>query len=296
MSHLDRLQRESGTEDLLEALCERLSPTDLQSLLLEVYRRRCRNSKPSEVLKRYKESRFSKPAALNPRAVQTAKIRAYEVFEEDFVPVQLSPLAPLGTCSTVATCDQNKIVSTIRNLEVASDPTNALALECALRRRTQEESHLMTAQRVVRAQHFGEAENFYAHFELVGLVSSGRRGQSFAALHLDAILRFLSDLPRCPQGVVVALTPLDHRGEAALEEIISLQDDFLNCSVTVDRDRESGRGYYQKLCYKVYAEDLEIGDGGYTDWTSQLLGDRKEQCMISGLGLERIAQHFFAQD
>ena len=35
-----RILREAGVPELLEVLAERLSPTDLQSLLLEVYRRR----------------------------------------------------------------------------------------------------------------------------------------------------------------------------------------------------------------------------------------------------------------
>jgi hypothetical protein len=34
---------------------------------------------------------------------------------------------------------------------------------------------------------------------------------------------------------------------------------------------------------------LELVDGGSTDWTQQLLGNRKERLLISGLGLERLA-------
>jgi len=57
-----------------------------------------------------------------------------------FEAVELSPLAPLGWCSSVALDSQNKIVSTARGTEVVSDPTNVLALECA--RRLQEDSGL----------------------------------------------------------------------------------------------------------------------------------------------------------
>jgi hypothetical protein len=38
--YVDRILRESGLDNLLEVLAERLAPTDLQSLLLEVYWRR----------------------------------------------------------------------------------------------------------------------------------------------------------------------------------------------------------------------------------------------------------------
>ena len=46
------LARESGVVGLLEALAERLAPTDLQSLLVEVYRRRAASQTPADLLKR----------------------------------------------------------------------------------------------------------------------------------------------------------------------------------------------------------------------------------------------------
>lgn len=33
----------------------------------------------------------------------------------------------------------------------------------------------------------------------------------------------------------------------------------------------------------------EVGDGGFTDWTAQLLGDAKERCLISCVSTERLA-------
>ncbi|MGA5759927.1 hypothetical protein [Nonomuraea bangladeshensis] len=58
---------------------------------------------------------------------------------------------------------------------------------------------------------------------------------------------------------------------------------------TPDPGRESGRGYYSGLCFKVYADGMEVGDGGFTDWTARLLGNRKERLLISALGLDRLA-------
>lgn len=58
-------------------------------------------------------------------------------------------------------------------------------------------------------------------------------------------------------------------------------------------DRPSGSGYYDRFCFKVFVtfgdHTLEIGDGGLVDWTQQLVASRKERCMISGLGLDRLA-------
>jgi hypothetical protein len=33
----------------------------------------------------------------------------------------------------------------------------------------------------------------------------------------------------------------------------------------------------------------EIGDGGFTDWTQQLVASSKERLLISGVGVDRLA-------
>ncbi len=270
--HLQRLEREAGLPGLIDALSQRLSPTDLQSLMLEVYRRRALALTPKDVLRRYKESRFTRPSPLSTQAMLKVQNLANQALNEEFTAVELSPLAPLGCCSTLATCDQNKIVSTVRNLEVAADPTNALALEAALRRRQQPEVHLAAYQRLVRAQYF-EGPECYGHFTVFCLVSSGRDGRAFLRRQLAVVRRLIPDLD-------LAFTPLDELGEKWVQDYPEDR---------IDRQRESGRGYYQHLCYKVYFEGVDVGDGGFTDWTAQLLGDRKEKLLIAGIGCERLA-------
>jgi hypothetical protein len=34
---------------------------------------------------------------------------------------------------------------------------------------------------------------------------------------------------------------------------------------------------------------VEIGDGGFVDWTQRLTGNRKERLLISGVGVDRFA-------
>jgi hypothetical protein len=34
---------------------------------------------------------------------------------------------------------------------------------------------------------------------------------------------------------------------------------------------------------------LEVGDGGDVDWTARLTSNSKERCVISGLGVDRLA-------
>ena len=62
--------------------------------------------------------------------------------------------------------------------------------------------------------------------------------------------------------------------------------------VVTDRQRQSGRGYYRDLCFKLNvragAAWAEIGDGGFTDWTARLTASAKERLLISGVGIDRV--------
>jgi len=64
---VERIERESGVPGLVSLLAERLTPTDLQSLLLEAYRLRCSRRQPADVLSSYESDRFVHPSALSPR-------------------------------------------------------------------------------------------------------------------------------------------------------------------------------------------------------------------------------------
>jgi hypothetical protein len=71
--------------------------------------------------------------------------------------------------------------------------------------------------------------------------------------------------------------------------------------LTFDRQRTSGRGYYVGAGFQIYVRDLAgteyfIVDGGFTDWTQQLLSNRKERLLTSGMGSERFLFCFFQGD
>jgi hypothetical protein len=63
--------------------------------------------------------------------------------------------------------------------------------------------------------------------------------------------------------------------------------------VTEEPDRDRGLGYYVDAALRITAtsggETLELGDGGFTTWTAQLMGDAKERCLISCISVERLA-------
>src|SRR6266700_4926216 len=171
----------------MEVLVERLTPTDLQSLLLEVYRRRALRVQPGKLLERYERDRFVRPSDLAPGELADFERLVWSLLPEHYTAIELSPLCPLGTNSTVATVDQNKVVTTVRNTEVVADATNVLALECASRRRhllrgdpqNRERVRLCASHRVVRGQAYRAAPGVRPHFRLLWLCAAGRDYASF---------------------------------------------------------------------------------------------------------------------
>ena len=51
-----------------------------------------------------------------------------------------------------------------------------------------------------------------------------------------------------------------------------------------------GNNYYKRIQYKVditmKGKAYEIADGGFVDWTQQLLQDKKERMLSSGFGFD----------
>jgi hypothetical protein len=123
---------------------------------------------------------------MRPAAARQLEARMWQLLPQRFAGVELSPVAPLGTCSALAPVDQHRVVSTVRGSEVLSDPTNALAVEAALRRREQGVGgrvDLAACHRVLRAQQLRPGNA--AHFRLFALVSSTRdRGSGMTEAHM----------------------------------------------------------------------------------------------------------------
>src|SRR5687768_14362623 len=112
---LSRILRAGGGEQLLETLAARLNPSDLQSLMLEVYRRRVAQQTPARLLAQHRENRFARPSAVSPLALLEFDRVAFGLAASRFEPVELAPVCPLGTTAALAPVDQNSAVATIRN-------------------------------------------------------------------------------------------------------------------------------------------------------------------------------------
>ena len=79
---LQRIEREAGVPGLVDVLTERLAPTDLQSLLLEVYRRLAQRRQPAVVLADYEKiGLFGRRRSLRSRSSNGSErlFRTYQI-------------------------------------------------------------------------------------------------------------------------------------------------------------------------------------------------------------------------
>jgi hypothetical protein len=291
---LRRIERELGVPDIAERLGGRIQQADLHSLLLEVFRRRAEARTPADVLADYRSNRFVTPSPSDPRMLARFDAAAFAALPSDFEALELSPVSPLGTSSVLATVHQDKVLASIRSVEVLSDATNVLALECAVRRKkSQAPVNLAASHRHLRASFFS-GPHMFAHFRIFGLCSAGRDSGE-GRFHLRAVTSHL----RFYAGLLTSFMGPDFAIRFALTDLASESPrdvwrlSFPRVEVTFDQSRESGRGYYHDVCFKIHARDrngewLELGDGGGVDWTAKLLSNAKERTVISGISSERI--------
>ena len=305
----ERIERELGLPGLASILAEQLEPSDLQSLLLDVYHRRAGTRRAADVLADYASNRFVRPSKISARQMADWDQLALSLLPPECEPVELSPLCPLGACSVIADLDQNWSIPTIRNTEVVSDSTNVLALEAARRRRALKRAdsrsgaavHLAASHRLVRPQKY-ENPLLSAHFRVFSLCSAGRDHGSFqfeldaAALHIGFYLSALRAHlgPSVPLRVSLTMLGAGATLAAGVEKLRNqIGTTFGDVEVALDPERTAGREYYRNLCFWIHSVDdtrklVHLVDGGAVDWTQRLLSDGKERLVVSGIGSDRV--------
>jgi hypothetical protein len=268
-----------GTREALAGL----SPTDLQTLLMDVAQGRAAAVRPADLVRRWQQDRFVRPSDIDPRTLAAAEARLWQLLPEEFAGVELSPVTPLGTSAALGPVSQNRVVSTTRTSEVVSDPTNVLALEAAARRRVTGNTavHLAASHRVLRAQDFGPG--WSSHFALFTLVSSARDAGN-GRTELDLLRRHLGYWERVLDG-------LTYRMEFTVFDDPALGERLRAAKLPAveDTERQRGRGYYAGAALRITVDGREVGDGGFTTWTAQLMNDAKERFLTSCVSTERLA-------
>jgi hypothetical protein len=282
-----------------DALTHGLPPSLLWSLLLEVAEARAARRAPADLVEQWQRDRFVQPAVDQRSLVEVDRhlLAAASAFES----IELSPLAPLGTCSGMGHASQNKVVSALRGTEVVSDPSNVLALECArrLRRDAATTVRLATSHRCVRAQAIPKQRGLTASFRIFCLASAGIERQDHAFV-VEAVIEHMASL-------LNGLDRLEQHGFAFPGRRITVLATE-RCAALGDRiveklGRPAARAvlehpYYNRgLRFQVAARandgtEILLGDGGAFDWVAKLTSNRRAVYVASALGSQRVPLMF----
>jgi hypothetical protein len=289
---------------MFEQLTRNLAGSELHSVLLEVMQRRAAGRQPKDVLAQYQRDPFCAPAPVDLRtssALDAQLLAAAEGFEA----IELSPVAPLGACSVVAVTNQNRVLSALRMTEVVSDPTNVLALECAARMRARPELpvHLVTSQRVVRAQPAPKLPGYAQHFRMFVLGSAGRetRDHCFTVetlvRHVRTLLAALDRLERL--GYSFGVRRVEVFATQARQRIA---DRVAESFGTIATRKPLEHGYYSGgVRYQIWVtvpadgSSVPLVDGGVFDWVARIASNRRAVFVATGTGTQLIAVRFRAQ-
>jgi hypothetical protein len=283
-----------------EALTQGLPPTELWSLLLAVLEARARRRTPATIRQQWETDRFVQPSAIDQRTLNHLDSHLLDAAAE-FEALELSPVAPLGSCSGVALTSQNRIVSTARGTEVVSDPTNVLALECAKRLREAPAAvvKLATSHRCLRAQPVPKRPGFAQHFRMFALASAGHEQKDHAFLtgaliehirtHIAALDRLEKNGYHFPdRNLRLLATPERMHLAQRVAEAIT------NIPVTVTKLEHN---YYDGLRFMLDVRTppgdvIPFIDGGAFDWLRKLLANDRMVFVASGMGSQLAAYLF----
>lgn len=286
--------------ETFERLAKELSGSELGSVLLEVMQQRAGARTMPELLAQYERDSFVRPAGVDLRTSNAIDAQ-FLAAAADFEAIELSPVTPLGTCSVVALTDQNRVLSALRNAEVASDPTNVLALESALRLRRDASKavHFATSQRVIRAQPHPKLPGFSQHFRIFVLTSAGTETKDHA-FTVDTLVHHV-------RTMLAALDRLEAHGYSfgrrridilATEQRASLGDRIVGALGELAARKPLEHAYYSSgLRYMLWVtapndDEIPLVDGGAFDWLAKLGSNRRAVFVASGAGAQLVALRF----
>ena len=290
--------------EIVDILSNKLSGSELNSLLLEVFERRVMQETPSSLLGKYTKNKLVKPAQLDflkfkEEELECCKIVANSSFEL----IELSPVAQLGTSSIMATVNQKKVLTALRNTEVQSDPTNSIALHYASLKKNNELSektyNFSNVSRVIRTQVFSNP-NFTPHFPILCLISCGMDTGSFAFEKTEIHKHFAITQDVCKSVFgfnnlffeIIPCKEYDSNSPLISNSLSHIKNSGFDVRIA-ESDSQNNYYYGMRIKVKIIADgvEYEIGDGGLLDWTQKLLANKKERMLTMGLGIQLL--HLF---
>lgn len=297
----NRILKNLGDEELLDKLLS-LPKSDLNSLLLELFKKQANVISPTELLKAYHSSRFSVPSEIDPVEYRSLEVALLTLAKEmKITNILLSPSAPLGSCSVFGCVDQYNVISAVRKLETLSDPSNMLAIMIADKLKNklannQVPLHYATTTRVIRTQNFTDKFS-YAHFGIFCIVSSGKDSGSYVCekellvKHLTYYKKLFLEKFNARLSVVLRKRSGYTDNDGFFIRMTKLvKNELPDIPISFDLEHEDNQ-YYKGINFVIYMErndeKIAIGDGGFVDWISKMIGNKKERCLISGIGIDR---------
>lgn len=292
-------------QDIVNVLAHELSGSELNSVLLDVFNKRVQKETPSSLLSKYEKNKFVKPANIDLLAFKEKELTCYKLLAgKGFEPIELSPVAQLGTNSVVATVDQKKVLSALRNTEVMADPTNAIALHYAEQKKkgtlVNQTYNYSTISKVVRAQAFSNPD-FTPHFTVLCLISCGRDTGSYAFEKEELFKQIALSHEACKEvfgitNISVEIIPCkgyEEQSHLIAGVVAHVEGKLAGIKVKIiEPDHQNAYYYGFRIKYKAEINGVvyEIGDGGLLDWTQQLLTNKKERMMTTGIGFQVLHQ------
>jgi hypothetical protein len=118
------------------------------------------------------------------------------------------------------------------------------------------------------------------------------------SLHVGFYLESLKDFlgPDIPLRVNIIKLSASSQDQVFRPAIENLKRNFEDVEIDFESVQPEEQ-YYRDLRFKVYAtpkkgKEIELVDGGETDWMQKLMNNAKEHLVISGLGSERLCEKF----
>jgi len=298
-----RLLTGLGDMELVEKFLT-LPNSDFNSLMLKLFQSRANDTSPVEMLKAFQSNRFCVPSELDPVSYHVLETEFLSTAQKlDIKPVLLSPAAPFASSSVFGCVDQNNVVSAVRGTEILSDPTNMLSIIIAEQLKNKKTDnitpiHYCTTARVLRAQTFPNTNRHFSHFGIFCIVSSGKDNGSYGceSVLLQKQLSFYRKMLLDKYDANLSIVLRKRRGYSNADGFLNrmaelIKKEFPDTPLSLDLEHEDNN-YYKGINYNISMEKdgnkIEIGDGGFVDWMQSMTNNKKERCLISGIGLDRL--------
>ncbi|GAA1823998.1 hypothetical protein [Agromyces salentinus] len=259
--------------------------------------------RPAQLLAQWADDSLVVPSAVDLRTSVALDALALAA-ASDHEALLLSPVAPLGATSVLGPTSQDRVLSTIRPVEVVSDPTNVLALEAAarIRRSPDEEVRLCTVHQTLRMQPAPAGRARTRHFRMFAMADAGR-ARADDGFEVAAVMRQLGAYRRLLEAAAAAGLGAGDRpraivraddGHAVLGDRVAAAIAAAWPGVEIVREALANAAYYDglRVGYGVHrrggdsATFVELVDLGRFDWVGQLTSDRRNRLMASAIGIQ----------